>query len=78
MSIIKQESVDQITVTEKGVVLYRVATRLIEDGKQLSETFHRSSLTPGQDVSQLPANVRAICELVWTPEVVAEYQAATV
>lgn len=78
MSISKQEVIDQITVTEKGVVLYRIATRLIEDGRQLSETYHRASLTPGQDVSDHPANVQAICSAAWTPEIVANYTEARI
>jgi hypothetical protein len=71
----KQTSVDQITITENGIILYREATRIIEDGKELTKTYHRSSLTPGQDLTNVPANVVAICETVWTEEVVAAYQA---
>jgi DNA-binding transcriptional LysR family regulator len=71
----KQTSVDQITVTENGIILYREATRIIEDGKELTKTYHRSSLTPGQDLTGVPANVVAICNTVWTAEVIAAYQA---
>jgi hypothetical protein len=48
----------------------------MEDGKQLSQTYHRSSLTPAQDLTGVPANVVAICNAAWTAEVVAAYQAA--
>ena len=75
MAITKQTVVDQITVTENGIVLYREATKLIEDGKELTKTYHRSSLTPGQDLTGQPANVVAICNTAWTPEVIAAYQA---
>lgn len=75
MTIEKTTVVDQITVTENGIVLYREATRIMEDGVQLSQTYHRSSLTPGQDLANQPANVVAICNTVWTAEVVAAYQA---
>ena len=75
MSLSKSIVVDQITVTENGVVLFREATRIMEDGVELSKTYHRSSLTPGQDISGVPANVQAICNAAWTPEVVAAYQA---
>jgi DNA-binding transcriptional LysR family regulator len=75
MAITKTTAVDQITVTENGTVLYREATRIMEDGKQLSQTYHRTSLTPGQDLTGIPANVVAICNVAWTPEVVAAYQA---
>ena len=75
MSLTKQTVIDQITVTENGVVLYREATRIMEDGVQLSQTYHRYSLTPAQDLTGIPANVVAICNTVWTAECVAAYQA---
>ena len=74
--ITKETVVDQITVTENGIVLYREATRIIEDGKVLTQTYHRSSLTPGQDLTGQPSNVVAICNTVWTPAVISAYQAA--
>ena len=74
--ITKETVVDQITLTENGIVLYREATRIIEDGKVLTQTYHRTSLTPGQDLEGQPANVVAICNVAWTNEVVSAYQAA--
>jgi hypothetical protein len=76
MSLTKETAVDQITVTENGIILYREATRIMENGVQLSQTYHRSSLTPAQDLTGVPANVVAICNAAWTAEVVAAYQAA--
>ena len=75
MSLNKSTVVDQITVTENGIVLFREATRILEDGVELSKTYHRSSLTPGQDLTGIPANVVAICNAAWTADVVAAYQA---
>jgi DNA-binding transcriptional LysR family regulator len=76
MSLTKSTVIDSITVTENGIVLYREATRIMEDGNQISQTYHRSSLTPAQDLTGVPANVVAICNTVWTAEVIAAYQAA--
>lgn len=67
--------VDQITVTENGIVLYREATRILKDGDQIAQTYHRSILTPGQDLTGQPSNVVAICNVAWTDEVIAAYQA---
>jgi len=75
MALTKETVVDQITVTENGIVLYREATRIMEDGKQLSQTYHRTSLTPGQNLTGVPANVVAICNAAWTAEVITAYQA---
>ncbi len=76
MAIEKVKVIDQITVTENGIILYREATKIIEDGVELTKTYHRSSLTPGQDLTGQPANVVAIAQTVWTPEVIAAYGAA--
>lgn len=75
MSLTKTTNVDQITVTENGIVLFREATRIVEDGVELTKTFHRSSLTPGQDLTGVPEQVVVICNAAWTPEVIAAYQA---
>jgi hypothetical protein len=72
----KQVKIDQITINENGIVLFREATKILEDGVELSKTYHRSSLLPGQDISEAPANVQAICNAAWTPEVIAAFQAA--
>ena len=76
MTIEKIKVVDQITATENGTILFREATRIMEDGVQLSETYHRSSLAPDSDLTDVPAQVAAIAAVVWTPEVIAAYQAA--
>jgi hypothetical protein len=76
MSLTKTTVVDQVTVTENGLIMYREATRIMEDGNQISQTYHRSSLTPAQDLTGVPTNVVAICNTVWTAEVIAAYQAA--
>ena len=75
MSLTKTTVVDQVTVTENGIVMYREATRIMEDGNQISQTYHRSSLTPAQDLTGVPANVVAICNTVWTESVISAYQA---
>lgn len=75
MALTKETVVDQITVTGGGIVMYREATRVVEDGNEIAKTYHRTSLTPGQDLAGQPANVVAICNTAWTPEVVAAYQA---
>ena len=76
MTIEKIKVVDQITATENGIILFREATRIVEDGVQLSESYHRSSLAPDSDLTDVPAQVAAIAAVVWTPEVIAAYQAA--
>ena len=38
MLLTKTTIVDQITVTENGIVLYREATHIMKDGQQLSSS----------------------------------------
>ena len=76
MSITQKTVVDQITVTETGTILYREATRIMEDSTELTKTYHRTSLTPAQDLTGVPEKVVAICNVVWTLEVVNAYKAA--
>ena len=75
MALTETKVIDQITVTENGTVLYREATRILKDGEQIAQTYHRTSLTPAQDLTGKPANVVAICNTAWTPAVIAAYQA---
>ncbi len=73
MSLTKTTNIDQITVTENGIVLYREVTRILDNGNPISQTYHRSSLTPGQDLPGIAANVAAICNVAWTQEVIDAY-----
>jgi hypothetical protein len=75
MALTKETAVDQITVTENGIILVRETITIKEDGVEISKKYHRSSLQPGDDVTGQPANVAAICNLTWTPEIIAAYQA---
>jgi hypothetical protein len=72
----KQIVVDLIETLENGIVQVRTCTRIMEDGKPISNTFHRHVVAPGDDYSTEDAKVQAICAAVHTPEVIAAYQAA--
>jgi hypothetical protein len=43
---------------------------------EVARTNFRTVLEPGQDVTSYPPRVRALCAFVWTPAVIAAYQAA--
>ena len=75
MALTKTTVVDQITVTENGIVQVREATVITEDGKQISKTYHRHCVTPGQDYSAEEPRVQAICAAIHTAECIAAYQA---
>jgi hypothetical protein len=71
----KIEIVDRIEVVENGCVQVRTKTAIMEDGKQISGTFHRHVFAPGDDYSAEDARVQAICAATHTPEVIDAYNA---
>jgi hypothetical protein len=72
----KVTSVDRIEVIENGCVQVRTKTAIMEDGKQISGSFHRHVVAPGDDYSGEDDRVQAICAATHTTEVVLAYQAA--
>jgi hypothetical protein len=70
----KQVSIDKIEVLEDGGVLIRQVTKIVENGEEISRSYHRSSLAPGQSLADQDARVQAVCNAVWTSEVIAAYQ----
>jgi hypothetical protein len=72
----KVKIVDRIEVVENGSVQVRTATRIMEDGKQISSTFQRHIVSPGDDYSGQDTRVQGICAALHTAEVIAAYKAA--
>jgi hypothetical protein len=76
MALEKIAVVDRIEVVENGSVQVRTRTSIMEDGKQISGTFHRHVVAPGDDYSGEDARVQAICAATHTADVIAAYKAA--
>ena len=72
----KVSVVDRIEVLEKGQIQVRTATKILEDGNVISQTYHRHVLSPADDLTGQDARVVAIAQATWTPEVVSAYQAS--
>lgn len=77
MSLEKIQVVDSIEVVENGCIQVRTKTAIMEDGKQISGTYHRHVVCPGDDYSNEDARVQAICAATHTADVIAAYKAAT-
>jgi len=71
-------SVDLIEVIENGILQVRTKTAIMEDGKQISGSFHRHVVAPGDDYSGEDAKVQAIAASIHTAEVIAAYKAAQI
>ena len=69
MALTKEVVADKIEVVtgqdEDGndvtFVQVRTATRVLEDGAVISQSYHRHVIQSGDDYSSEPANVQAIC-----------------
>lgn len=71
------KEVDKIEVTRMNTIQVRECLTVYRDGVEHSKTFQRYVLNPGADLTGQPDKVKAIAASVWTPEVIAEYQAKT-
>ena len=76
MALEKVIVVDRIEVFEDGSVQVRTKTAIMEDGKQISGTFHRHVVAPGADYSGEDARVQGVCAALHTAEVIDAYKAA--
>jgi hypothetical protein len=75
MALTETTKVDLIELVETNHIQVRTATIIEKDGIEISRTFHRHSLRPGEDVSNEDSKVQAIANVIWTEEVITEYQA---
>ena len=71
--VITQDKIE--VVSEFKHVQVRTKTAVMEDGVELSSGFHRHVVSAGDDYSNESAEVQAICAVVHTDEIVAQYQA---
>jgi archaellum component FlaF (FlaF/FlaG flagellin family) len=75
MTLEKIIAVDQIEVIANGSVQVRTKTAVLEDGEEITRSFHRHVVAPGDDYSAEDARVQAICAATHTADVVAAYAA---
>ena len=76
MALTETTKVDQVELVETNHIQVRTATIIERDGEEISRSFHRHVLAPGDDVTNEDPKVQAIANAVWTDEVIAAYQAA--
>ena len=78
MALIERKSVDLVEVLEKNILQVRTANIIERDGIEVTRTFHRHVLSPGDSIVNEDPKVQAIANAVWTEEVIAAYQASLV
>ena len=75
MALNKNLVVDKVEVLEDGQIQVRTATVVSEDGAELSRSFHRHVLAPGDDTSGEAQRVQDIAAATWTAQVISDYEA---
>ena len=77
--ITKRTITDKIEIVgEYRHVQVRIATVIEEDGVELSRSFHRHVVSPTDDYSGETDEVKAVCQAVFTAEVVEAYELSQV
>ena len=76
MALTETIKVDQIELVETNHIQIRTATIIERDGVEISKSYHRHVVAPGDDVSNEDPKVQAIANAIWTPEVIATYQSS--
>jgi hypothetical protein len=67
--------VDLIEVVENGCVQVRTKTAIMENGQEISSSFHRHVVAPGDDYSAEDNRVKAICAATHTEAVISAFTA---
>ena len=74
MALTEITKVDQIELIENGSIQVRTATIIEKDGTEISKTFHRHVVAPGDDVTNEDSKVQTIANAIWTEEIITSYQ----
>ena len=75
MALTEETAVDKIEVVgDHSHVQVRTATIIKKDGVEISRSYHRHVVAPGQDYSNEDPKVQSICSAVHTTETVAAYE----
>ena len=71
----KKVVIDSINILEDGHIQVRQATKVLEDGKELSKSYHRWVVSPGDDFKKQDKRVKKIAQVIHTKDVVDAYNA---
>ena len=76
MALTERTAEDKIEIVgDYKMVQVRTATIIERDGLEISRSFHRHVVAPGDDISGESAEVQAVCNAVWTQEIKNAYAA---
>jgi hypothetical protein len=78
MALTETTRIDKIEWVESNHIQIRTATVIERNGEEISRLYHRHVLVPGADLSQEDPKVQAIANVIWTEEIIANYQASQI
>jgi hypothetical protein len=73
MALTEKTIIDKIELVENNSIQVRTATIIEKDGIELTRTYHRHAVSPGDDITNENEKVKAIANAIWTSEVIAAY-----
>jgi hypothetical protein len=74
MALLEKQIIDKIELTENNSIQVRTATIIEKNGAELTRSFHRHVVCPGDDITNQDAKVQAIAKAIWTKDVVLAYK----
>ena len=78
MALQQKQIIDKIEVVENGIIQVRQRNDIYDDTNPsviVSSSYHRWSLSPGDDLTGQDPRVQAIAQAAWTTEIIENYQA---
>ena len=75
MALTKEVVQDKVEVLEDGTLQVRTATRILEDGVVVAESYSRKVIEPDQDIADETGLAKEIAEKVFTPQRKTKFEA---
>ena len=74
MALEKKKTYDYEVRGEYKCIQERCKTSIMEDGKEISFSYHRNSFMPDADVSGESDELKALANALWTDEIKKAYE----
>jgi hypothetical protein len=75
MALIERSEYKIEVIPPYSILACRRADIIERDGVEIGRSYHRHTRVPGDDMTGEPTEMQVIAAAIWTPEVIAAYQA---
>lgn len=73
MALEENSVIDKIEVLVNGCIQIRRRDQILKDGVEVTASYHRHTISPGDDLSNEDPRVISVAEAIWTEEVINDY-----